>query len=88
MSAGLVCEPLEAGLKMGGLIVEVVEVGVARWVAGRSIDCEGMGADGESEAGPSKGEGRAVELLKVSSGSSGAGVALEERDGVSSSLLV
>ena len=38
--------------------MEVVEDAVVLLcVVGRSIDCEGIGTDGESGAGPSKGDG-------------------------------
>ena len=84
--AGFVGEGL--GLKVGGLIVEVVEVGVLLCVAGRSRDCEGSGAEGESGAGPSKGDGLAVRLRVSSSSSSKAGVALADAGGVSSFLPV
>ena len=84
--AGLEGEGL--GLKVGGFIVEVVDVGVLRCVVGRSIDCEGIGAEGESGAGPSKGDGLAVRLRISASSSSNAGVALADAGGVSSFLLV
>jgi hypothetical protein len=82
----------EAGLNIGGFTVEVVEDAVVLLCAsGRSIDCEGIGADGESGAGPSKGDGEgyglAVILRKSSSLSSGAGVALAEIEVGSSFLL-
>ena len=85
-NAGFAGEGL--GLKVGCLIVEVVEVGVVLWVAGRSRDCEGIGADGESGVGPSKGDGLAVRLRISASSSSNAGVALADAGGVSSFLLV
>ena len=83
---------LGPGLKVGGLIVEVVEAVVLRCAAGRSSDCDGIGAEGESRAGPSNGDGagdgRAVLLRKPSSSSSSAGVALADAGGVSAFLLV
>ena len=85
-NAGFAGEGL--GLKVGGLIVDVVEVGVLRCVVGRSRDCEGSGAEGESGAGPSKGDGLAVRLRISASSSSNAGVALADAGGVSSFLLV
>jgi hypothetical protein len=86
-------EALEAGLKTGGLTVEVVEDTVVLLCAtGRSSDCEGIGAEVESRAGPSKGDGEghdlAVALRKSSSSSSsGAGVALADT-GVDSLFLL
>ena len=100
MLAGTVgaAEVLGTELKLGGLIVEVVEPVVVRWNVGRKFACDGIGMEGESTAGeegaPSNGDGDAgtfiVSFDRAGNGysrSSGAGVALGEATGVTSSLL-